>query len=99
MSELHEFKGMSGVAGTLRGPVVRTRTAFMALIGARINGHHYRVIAAAGDHGAVQVWIDDAGKYRGAFMQRFSIVDGQEFKTKKQINAWLKEWLPRMAAH
>lgn len=55
-----------------------------------------RAATGAGDHGSVTVWIDDDGQFRCAFTRFCSIVNTQIFEHKKQIKAWLTEWLPQM---
>lgn len=52
----------------------------------------------AGDHGAVNVWVDDEGRYRSNFYRFMSTKDEQVFTSVKSLREWLKVWMPRMDA-
>jgi hypothetical protein len=55
-----------------------------------------RAGTAAGHNGAINIWIDDAGNFRGAFMQFAIIKDWFEGTTKIGLRQWLKTWIPKM---
>lgn len=86
------FSGMPGVRRKrLRGPIVGySVTEFMAQL------RNYRTVSAAGDHGSVMVYRDDAGKFRCAFCRWTQVIDSQTFDFKKQVRQWLANNLPRM---
>jgi len=44
---------------------------------------------SAADHGAINVWRDDAGKYRCHRMVFLAVKDSHEFDTLAQVRAWL----------
>lgn len=59
---------------------------------------HVRACTAASDTGAINVWIDDEGYYRASFMRNWCERGKIQCKTKKQLKAWLDEWMPHMNA-
>lgn len=86
----NEYVGLAGVAcGTsLFGPSVETvEEAFDAL-------KSHRVASNDGDHGAVTVWVDDAGAYRCAFTRNCFPIDTAEMRSEDELKAWLEEWMP-----
>lgn len=86
---LYTFSGMTGVSGSLHGPIIHSVSAADAAL------RKHRMVSAAGDHGAVNIWKDDDGALRGEF-QRFCVtLDKQRFKSKAHALEWLKKWLPR----
>lgn len=85
------FIGLPGVVEkSLDGLMVHT------LSGALRNLGPHRVCSDAGDAGAVTVWIDSAGSYRCAFTRQWVTIDSAVAATKKEVGAWLREWMPRM---
>jgi hypothetical protein len=54
-----------------------------------------RATSAAGDKGAITVWIDDDGKYRACFSRFCRNVDEQIFTTQRALRVWLKEWFSK----
>lgn len=87
---LYTFKGMPGVRSKhLRGPMASTVTGFMAAL------RKYRICSDAGDYGAVNVYRDDDGNYRCSFQVFYSTKGAGTFKTKRDVEKWLKRWLPR----
>jgi hypothetical protein len=87
--QIYTFKGMPGVrAKQLRGPMKSSLTGFLAAL------RKYRVCSDAGDHGAVLVYRDDDGTYRCS-LQAWCVTKAEgTFKTKREVAAWLKRWLP-----
>jgi hypothetical protein len=53
-----------------------------------------RGATAAGDYGAVNVYLDDDGEYRCIFMVHFMTRSSVSMGTKRAVMQWLKEWLP-----
>jgi len=49
---------------------------------------------AAGDHGALNVWIDDEGLFRCEFMRRCRSVNAERFAYMAAVDAWLRAWFP-----
>lgn len=87
--DLHQFGSLPGVkGGRLKGPMVGSISGFMSAL------RKYRVCSDAGDHGSVMVYRDDDGRLRCYFMRWHSIVEEQNYKTKAEVRAWLKKWLP-----
>jgi hypothetical protein len=87
---VHEFEGMDGVKGKLTGVIVRSVAGFNKKL--RI----HRIVSAAGDNGSVNVYVDDAGKYRCEFHQYRQTIDQKEYRTKASALQWLKEFLPKV---
>lgn len=94
MSEhLYTFGGMPGVKRkTIKGPMASSVNGFAVAL------RKHRLCSAAGDHGSVTVYVDDAGGYRCWFQRFHATVDAQTYKTKASVRKWLVEWLPRMSA-
>jgi hypothetical protein len=93
MSEviLHNYENLYGVAsGRLQGPCVGSVTAMLVAF------RKHRIVSAAGDHGAISVWIADDKSYRCGFYRYCSPVDEQSFSRKSQVYAWLVEWFPKL---
>jgi hypothetical protein len=86
--QLHQFQGMTGVKGKLKGPLVSSVTGFMREI------QKYRIVSGAGSYGAINVYRDDKGKLRGERHVRHFCEASAEFETKKQMRDWLTEQLP-----
>lgn len=84
------YVGLKGVAGgKLVGPMARTINGF------KVAMRDNRVCSAAGDNGAVTVWLDDGGAWRCAFTRWHFVVDEVVVGTKAQVWAWLQEWMPK----
>jgi hypothetical protein len=81
-----DIPGVKG--GRLKGPMASTVTGFMTAL------QKYRACSDAGDHGSVMVYRDDDGNFRCMFCVWQMARERQTFKTKAQVRAWLKEWLP-----
>lgn len=86
MNTYHSLPGVKG--GKLKGPMAKTVNGFMTALNA------HRVVADAGDHGSVMVYRDDIGGLRCYFMRHHAITEEQNYKTKAEVRAWLKQWLP-----
>jgi hypothetical protein len=87
------FIGLPGVAGgVLEGDCAASVSGVLSCL------KNARVSSAAGDYGAVTVWVDDEGAYRADFSRHRSSLDEQVFGTKAQLKAWLTEWFPKMHA-
>lgn len=76
------FNGLEGVKGTLKGPIVRTRSA------AAVGLLNFRIVSAAGDYGAVNLYRDDSKTLRGERCEYQRTVESQTFKTKKAALEW-----------
>jgi hypothetical protein len=55
-----------------------------------------RAVTGAGDHGAWTVWEDDKGKLRCDFCRFHRTVNEATFTKKKDVEAWLREWMPKV---
>lgn len=55
-----------------------------------------RAVTAAGDNGALNVWIDEDGMYRCSFHRFLSTKNHGTWKYLASVDAWLREWWPRM---
>lgn len=86
---LCEFTGMPGVKRNLKGPLVNSITAFMREIS------KHRIVSDAGSYGSLIIYRDDKGVLRGERHVRHNTEDRAEFKTKKEMRAWLSGQLPR----
>jgi len=56
----------------------------------------HRALTAAGDNGAINVWIDDAGRYRATFYRHYATLSTWRGKQKTRLTEWLKAWMPKM---
>lgn len=88
LCDFHSLPGVKG--GRLRGPMARTISGFRQALVAN------RCCSAAGDHGAVMVWRDDAGAWRCAFMRYQATLEAATFSSKAAVTTWLRAWLPKM---
>lgn len=48
----------------------------------------------AGDYGAINVWIDDEGKYSCLSCRQGMPVDDKQFNTQAEVKEWTKKWIP-----
>lgn len=87
MSDFHSLPGVKG--GRLKGPFARTVSDFRHAMVV------HRAISSAGDHGAVMVWQDDAGRWNARFMRYQATIDDASFNTKAGVLPWLRIWLPK----
>ena len=82
--------GLPGTSGNTEAEEVHSRTAAIRALRSGI------AATASGDAGALNVWIDDGGKYRCEFMQHRATVRADVHQFIAAVDAWLAEWLPRM---
>lgn len=88
---MYTLTSLPGVSGKdLEAPFFRSVTAAMDGI------KHHRAVTSAGDQGAINVWIDDDGKYRCAFMVRSTTDNSIVVSTEREVRTWLKEWFPKL---
>jgi len=91
MAEIVELTGLPGIKRRrVRAALVNSISAFMAVFMTRT-----KAATGAGDHGAVNVYIDDDGSYRCQFMRRHTVIDASWFTTKAGVRRWLSEWWPK----
>lgn len=87
------YINLDGVkGGKLEGPMVASVSGFMTAL------RSHRVASAAGDSGAITVWIDDQGLIhcdRSAFQVT---QEKQVFNRKSHVQKWLKPNLRIIAA-
>lgn len=55
-----------------------------------------RVKSTAGDFGAINIWVDDAGKYRGERTVHMVVRSRIECRTLGELRAWLREEFPKI---
>lgn len=79
------FRDLVGVRGTLKGPIVQSKTR--AAAGLR----KFRIVSAAGDYGAVNLYKDDSGKYRGERCEFMRTAESRIFETKKAALPWFAD--------
>jgi len=91
MDRTVELTGLPGIKRKkIRATMCNSISAFMAVFMTTT-----RVATGAGDHGAVNVYVDDDGLYQCQFMVRWQVVDAGTFTTKAGVKKWLSEWWPR----
>lgn len=56
----------------------------------------HRALTAASDNGAINVWIDDAGRFRAAFYRHYQTLSSWRGKKKTRLTEWLNIWMPKM---
>lgn len=84
------LSGLPGTTGDVEAVFILTASEAVEKI-----QEGYAVTAAA-DNGAINVWVDDSGKYR-CEAQRYCVsVDSQEFNRLMDVAAWVREWLGRI---
>ena len=54
----------------------------------------HRAKCTAGDLGAINIWYDDNGVYRGERMAYYSTISKVSVNTLKELGKWLKEEFP-----
>ena len=85
------FVDLPGVAdGELEGGFASSSTGLLRALKTD------RLATVAGEHGAVIVWIDDAGTYRCEFCRDDLTLEEQVFDAKAQVREWLSAWLPKL---
>ncbi|HYD60549.1 MAG TPA: hypothetical protein VEC35_09355 [Noviherbaspirillum sp.] len=84
--------GLPGVAGGK----IDSATYFSDVADALRQLDKHRAVLAAGDCGAVTVYVDDAGKYRCAMHRRMFTLNESIVSSKAAVRAWLKRWHPQI---
>jgi hypothetical protein len=85
------LKGLPGVkAAQLEAPDFNTVTQAMR------NLTTHRATTTAADNGAINLWIDDAGVYRGERYRLMSTKSSISCSKKKPLRDWLVENLPKI---
>ena len=88
---MYTLRGLQGVKGDIEN------VEFFSSVSAGIRGlKKARARTTAGDRGSINLWVNDAGLYRGerhAFKRTISSI---ETKTSRELEAWLKEELPKI---
>ena len=82
------LKGLPGTSGDVEAFAVRSRSAVLRCL------RKQKAATAAGDHGALNVWIDDDGLFRCEFMRRCRTIDISRFAYVAAVDAWLRKWFP-----
>lgn len=85
-----ELSGLPGLSKSVEAGGFSTVAGAMRCL--RDNGAG----TAAGDCGAINVWIDDRGYPRGEFMRYMSTKSRYEGGTKEGLQQWLKTWIPEL---
>ncbi len=83
--------GLPGTDGTAKA------TEFFKNVTAGVSALRRGLTAtAAGDCGAINLWRDDAGKFRCEFYVRLTTRESTEFERLGQVVVWLQRWLPEI---
>lgn len=91
MNKIVELAGLPGVKRQkVRAQMCNSIAAFMAVFMTTT-----KAATGAGDHGAVNVYLDDDGLYQCQFMVRWQVVDAGTFTTKTGVRKWLAVWWPQ----
>lgn len=91
MNKMVELQGLPGVKRQrVRAKMCRSITEVMAVFMTTT-----KAATGAGDHGAVNVYLDDDGLYQCQFMVRWQVVDAATFTTKAGVCKWLAVWWPQ----
>ena len=67
---------------------------FQTISGCQTVLRQFKAATAAGDKGAINVWVDDDGRYRVAFCRRLIVVNTRNFATLAEVRVWLKKFMP-----
>lgn len=58
---------------------------------------HGSACVAAGDNGAISVWVGDDGYFYSEFSRRLCVINGVNIiGPKRKLREWLKEWWSEM---
>lgn len=88
---LLDMQNLEGVRGGRRkGEWLRTASQLAGIIKRR------HVATGAGDTGALDVYLDDAGQYHCEFMCHRCSRNKELFTSQAKARAWLKQWMPRL---
>lgn len=86
-----ELRGIPGIKkGVVKCELVRSITAVMRTVKPGL------AAGAAGENGAIGVWMGDDGDYRCNFCRRLQVLSQGSFAQKSKLRAWLREWWPQM---
>lgn len=55
-----------------------------------------RATTTSGDEGAINIWIDDDGAYRGCRMRYYQTMSEITTPTKAKLKKWLADELPKI---
>jgi len=87
---MSEFRGMEDVSGGVLECVHVNKSVYSIM--EALKGS--RACIAAGDNGAISIYINDSDEYVCEF-SRYCIGQSKiQVRTKKRVKEWLKEWLP-----
>lgn len=86
-----ELKGLTGVTQKAV-PVAWFSSASQVSRLLRTN----RALTTAGNNGAINVWIDDAGRYCADYQRYLKTEARWRGKQKTRLTEWLKVWMPKM---
>ena len=50
-------------------------------------------VTAAGDRGAINIWLDNDNRFRCEAMRYLKCVDTQIYSDLNKVKAWAKKWL------
>lgn len=87
-----DLVGLPGVKG---GRIENVRFA-QSVSGAMRVLRTGRAVTGAGDDGAWTVYRDDEGCLRCVFHRRHMQLNEATYTKKKNVEAWLREWMPRV---
>lgn len=83
--------GLPGV----RAKAIRNVPVASSVSGAMRALRSSRAVMGAGTHGGWTVWTDDVGALRCDFSRNYVTVNRTTLTRKKEVQAWLREWLPK----
>lgn len=55
-----------------------------------------RAATTAGDNGAINIWKDDKGRWRGEVMRFMVKIESRTFKTQAAIAPWFNKWFKKI---
>jgi hypothetical protein len=87
---------LTGLPGTNGKP--RDVAFFRSVAGALNLLARDRATTTAGDEGAINIWLDDAGEYRGCRSRYMQTMAEIVVPTKAQLKRWLIDELPKIYA-
>ncbi len=88
---LLSMQNLEGVRGGKRkGEWAKSAHAVFAVL------KRNHVATDAGDHGALNVYRNDAGQYHCEFMRHYFSLSKKLFTSQAKVRAWLKKWRPEL---